>query len=81
MIQVLIIEIVALSSKCHHGASLLLIVLTYLFQPLNHDASLSQVLQHIQTLDVHNVFRDYEAYIVAIQAGFIGAWGELYSSV
>ncbi|XP_053379080.1 uncharacterized protein LOC123527092 [Mercenaria mercenaria] len=41
-----------------------------------HDASLSQMLQHIQYLDRHNVFRDYGGVIAAIQAGFIGKWGE-----
>ncbi|XP_052264821.1 uncharacterized protein LOC127867586 [Dreissena polymorpha] len=38
--------------------------------------SYSRMLSHIKKLDNEHVFRDYEGIIVAIQAGFIGAWGE-----
>ncbi|XP_052805800.1 uncharacterized protein LOC128235104 [Mya arenaria] len=44
------------------------------------DNNLRQVLQHIHMLNNSHVFQDYEGIIAAIQAGFIGAWGEWHSS-
>ena len=42
------------------------------------DASLEIVLKHIKQLEP--IYNEYEDVIAAIQAGFIGAWGEWHSS-
>lgn len=42
----------------------------------NQDASIDQIKQHIATLKP--LFQDYAPVISAVQAGFIGTWGEWY---
>ncbi|XP_060585720.1 uncharacterized protein LOC132741543 [Ruditapes philippinarum] len=48
----------------------------YIKQCPFNDATLAQMLRHIQKLNEYNVFKDYSVVIAAIQAGFIGRYGE-----
>lgn len=49
----------------------------YTFGP-GQDAPLNQVLQHIDQLKP--IFSDHQDIIMAVQGGFIGAWGEWHDS-
>lgn len=42
------------------------------------DATLSQILLHVQQLESESIFDDYADIISVLQAGFIGVWGEWY---
>ncbi|XP_052251078.1 uncharacterized protein LOC127858153 isoform X3 [Dreissena polymorpha] len=48
--------------------------------PTCREPSYSRMISHIQMLDQENVFRDYEGIIVAIQAGFVGVWGDWHDT-